>query len=53
MTWVLGISVVVLIALGAPIFVALLAAAALGLRFFLGPALIGLQISQSRTVSRM
>lgn len=43
MTWVLGISVVVLIALGAPIFVALLAAGSLALLLFPGPPLIALQ----------
>ena len=43
MTWVLGISVAVLTALGAPIFVALLAGAALALLLFPGPPLIALQ----------
>lgn len=43
MTWVLGISVATLIALGAPIFVALLFAASLALLFFSGPPLIALQ----------
>ncbi len=43
MTWVLGISVATLIALGAPIFVALLFAASLALLFFPGPPLIALQ----------
>lgn len=43
MTWLLGISVATLIALGAPIFVALLLAASLALLFFPGPPLIALQ----------
>lgn len=43
MTWILGISVAALIALGAPIFVALLFAASLALLFFPGPPLIALQ----------
>lgn len=43
MTWVIGITVAALIALGAPIFVALLSAAALALLFFPGPPLIALQ----------
>ncbi|MEZ5721611.1 MAG: hypothetical protein R3D59_08000 [Paracoccaceae bacterium] len=40
MTWVLGLSVAALIALGAPIFVALLAGASLVLLLFPGPPLI-------------
>ncbi|MCR9121712.1 MAG: TRAP transporter large permease [Phyllobacteriaceae bacterium] len=43
MTWVLGISIAVLTALGAPIFVALLAGASLALLLFPGPPLIALQ----------
>jgi len=43
LTWLLGISVATLIALGAPIFVALLLAASLALLFFPGPPLIALQ----------
>ncbi|WP_127523224.1 TRAP transporter large permease [Mesorhizobium sp. Z1-4] len=43
MTWVLGISVAVLIGIGAPIFVALLFAASLALLLFPGPPLIALQ----------
>lgn len=43
MTWVLGITIAVLIALGAPIFVALLAGASLVLLVFPGPPLIALQ----------
>ena len=43
MTWVVGITVAALIALGAPIFVALLSAAALALLLFPGPPLIALQ----------
>ena len=43
MTWVLGLSVAALIALGAPIFVALLAGASLVLLLFPGPPLIALQ----------
>jgi C4-dicarboxylate transporter DctM subunit len=43
MTWVLGLSVAMLIALGAPIFVALLAGASLVLLLFPGPPLIALQ----------
>ncbi|KZM49103.1 TRAP transporter large permease [Labrenzia sp. OB1] len=42
MTWLLGITVAILIALGAPIFVALLFAAAMALLFFPGPPLIAL-----------
>ncbi|MBC7281076.1 TRAP transporter large permease subunit [Hoeflea sp.] len=43
MTWVLGISIAALTALGAPIFVALLFGASLALLFFPGPPLIALQ----------
>lgn len=43
MTWVLGLSVATLTALGAPIFVALLSGAALALLLFPGPPLIALQ----------
>lgn len=43
MTWILGGTIVVLAALGTPIFVALLAGAALGLLLFPGPPLIALQ----------
>ncbi len=43
MTWVIGGSIVVLTALGAPIFVGLLAGAALGLLLFPGPPLLALQ----------
>ena len=42
MTWVVGITVAALIALGAPIFVALLSAAALALLLFPGPPLIAI-----------
>jgi C4-dicarboxylate transporter DctM subunit len=41
--WALGLTIIVLVALGAPIFVALLAGAAVGLAFFDGPPLIALQ----------
>ena len=43
MTWVMGISVAGLTALGAPIFVALLVGASLALLLFSGPPLIALQ----------
>ncbi len=43
MIWVLGLSIVFLTALGAPIFVALLSGAALVLLLFPGPPLIALQ----------
>lgn len=43
MTWLLGISIATLIALGAPIFVALLVGASLALLVFPGPPLIALQ----------
>lgn len=42
MTWVLGASIVILTALGAPIFVALLTGAVLGLLLFPGPPLLAL-----------
>lgn len=43
MTWAIFLAVVILVALGAPIFVALLAGAALGLTLFDGPPLLALQ----------
>lgn len=43
MIWALALTIVVLVALGAPIFVALLAGAAVGLALFDGPPLIALQ----------
>ncbi|KFB09009.1 TRAP transporter large permease [Nitratireductor basaltis] len=43
MTWVIGISVAAFIAMGAPIFVALLVAASLALLLFPGPPLLALQ----------
>lgn len=43
MIWTLAVTIILLAALGAPIFVALLAGAALGLLLFPGPPLIALQ----------
>ncbi len=43
MIWAIALTIVVLVALGAPIFVALLAGAAVGLSLFSGPPLIALQ----------
>ncbi|WP_121061094.1 TRAP transporter large permease [Chachezhania antarctica] len=43
MTWAMGASIVILAGLGAPIFVALLAGATLGLLIYGGPPLIALQ----------
>ena len=43
MIWTVSITIIVLAALGAPIFVAILAGAALGLLLFPGPPLIALQ----------
>lgn len=43
MIWAMALTVVVLVAFGAPIFVALLAGAAVGLSLFDGPPLIALQ----------
>lgn len=43
MIWALALTIVILTALGAPIFVALLSGAAVGLLFFPGPPLLALQ----------
>ncbi len=43
MIWALALTIVILTALGAPIFVALLSGAAVGLLFFSGPPLLALQ----------
>ena len=43
MIWALALTIIILVALGAPIFVALLAGAAVGLALFDGPPLIALQ----------
>lgn len=43
MTWILSATIILLVALGAPIFVALLAGAVLGLVLFPGPPLMALQ----------
>ncbi len=43
MIWALALTIVILTALGAPVFVALLSGAAVGLLFFHGPPLLALQ----------
>ena len=43
MIWILSLTIIFLAAMGAPIFVALLSGATLGLLFFPGPPLIALQ----------